>query len=953
MLWLLVGDDAVAQTPAAPTIDHVVAGDTALTVAWSPPAVTTGVVAYDVRHILTSATDKSDANWTVVDDAWTEGSLHVILTGLTNGASYDVQVRAATASVDGDWSTTTTGTPAEPGAMISEAAGIVAGLPVRGVLGSSGDVDYFGFEITGTNTREYYAYTTGDTDTRGVLYNASGAQLNQSDDAYVATGPRNFLLAGRLAPGTYYLSVTGGRTGEQGAYTLLLGTPAETTGRSDATPIRLGEVASGVFGAASDTDYYQLVLPYETEVAVRGSGMVPNTVSEILNWAGTKVAVFHAHLWPYNDEYAIRARLGAGTYYISIRPGGGGTGFYNLHVDRSPDPGTTRATAARLGLGATGGGLIAPAGDVDWFRIDLESATQVWISFASDARATPATRTFFIDVDVKLTDHDGKVLPTRFTYESRFGIVHARYFGGRLEAGTYYLRVAARHGTATGFYLTGLRQNPSFHRLPLECPKPPADAPSDVDDPLFGCQWHLVNGGGGGGTAGEDINLGSAWNTTMGAGVNVVVVDRGLEWNHEDLVDNALPSLNHSYRGGTDVAVDSSHGTSVGGIIAARDNGVGLRGVAPRASIYAYDMLWAFSTVNIADAMARNRAVTSVSNHSWGASVGANVARTSRLVNLAMEAGLREGDGGKGVVYVLSAGNDHQSGGWASLEEFKTHHGATVACAVDNSGIRTPYSEMGPNLWVCGPSRRDGRPGIATTYLRHGYGDGFSGTSAAAPMVSGVVALVRAANRALTWRDVKLILAETARKNDPSNPGWLQAGRRRAPTATKQRYDFNHQYGFRGGGRGGGGAAGRFVVEPSFLSHRQGGLVCRCCVGSRRRVGGLPERGGRHADRLRGVGGGGRFVRGAVIPQSGGGAGVAVGCGVGAVAARRVGGWADGAVSVRVGPASGRGPGRNVDAAGAGPAVRRDGVEAGWVVVDGVRAPCGTGQACDGRGDGG
>ena len=753
------------------------------------------MVAYDVRHILTSATDKSDANWTVVDNAWTEGSLHVILTGLVNGSSYDVQVRAATAGADGAWSTTTTGTPTEPGGMLSGAAGIVAGAPVRGAVGPSSDVDFFRFVVPTGATREYFAYTTGDTDTLGVLYNSSGAQLNRSDDAYIASGPRNFMLTGRLAPGTYYLSVAGGRTGVEGPYTLFLGVVAETTGRSDATPIGLGEVAGGVFGAASDTDYYQLVLPYETEVAVRGSGMVPNTVSEIFNSAGSRVAVFHAHLWPYNQEYAIRARLEAGTYYISIRPGGGGTGFYNLHVDRSPEPGSTRATAARLGLGATGGGLIAPAGDIDWFRIDLESPTQVWISFASDHRATPSTRQFFIDVDVKLTDGNGNVLPGRFTYEGRFGIVHARYFGGRLEAGTYYLRVAARNGSDTGFYLAGLRRNPSFHRLPLECPKPPVDAPPDVDDPLFGCQWHLFNDGGRGGTAGEDINLGSVWNTTMGAGVNVVVVDRGLEWNHEDLVDNALPSLNHSYRG-TDVAVDSNHGTAVGGIIAARDNGVGLRGVAPRASIYAYDLLWAMSMANTADAFARNRVTTSVSNNSWAVSKNANVGRSNRLNDLAIESGLREGDGGKGVVYVMSAGNGHQSGGWASLEEVNTHHGVTAVCAVDNSGKRTPYSEVGPNLWVCGPSGRNGRPGIATTFIRQGYQNNFGGTSAAAPIVSGVVALVRSANRALTWRDVKLILAETARKNDPSNAGWQQAGRRRAPTATKQRYDFNDQYGF-------------------------------------------------------------------------------------------------------------------------------------------------------------
>ena len=57
-----------------------------------------------------------------------------------------------------------------------------------------------------------------------------------------------------------------------------------------------------------------------------------------------------------------------------------------------------------------------------------------------------------------------------------------------------------------------------------------------------------------------------------------------------------------------------------------------------------------------------------------------------------------------------------------------------------------------------------------------------------------MAALVRAANPSLTWRDVKLILAASARQNDGSNPGWqtgeVQYGSRTA------RYTFNHEYGF-------------------------------------------------------------------------------------------------------------------------------------------------------------
>ena len=103
---------------------------------------------------------------------------------------------------------------------------------------------------------------------------------------------------------------------------------------------------------------------------------------------------------------------------------------------------------------------------------------------------------------------------------------------------------------------------------------------------------------------------------------------------------------------------------------------------------------------------------------------------------------------------------------------------------------------MGSNLWVCGPSSsgRVGQPRIATTDNRHRYSGTFGGTSAATPIVSGVAALIREANNALTWRDVKLILAASARKNDPDNTGWevgaLEYG------STTDRYSYNEEYGF-------------------------------------------------------------------------------------------------------------------------------------------------------------
>ena len=92
--------------------------------------------------------------------------------------------------------------------------------------------------------------------------------------------------------------------------------------------------------------------------------------------------------------------------------------------------------------------------------------------------------------------------------------------------------------------------------------------------------------------------------------------------------------------------------------------------------------------------------------------------------------------------------------------------------------------------------RRDRRRGIVTTENSDRYNDGFSGTSASAPIVSGVAALMRHANPNLTWRDLKLILAASARKNDPTNTGWKDGAQKYGSDSGSDRYHFSHEYGF-------------------------------------------------------------------------------------------------------------------------------------------------------------
>ena len=320
-----------------------------------------------------------------------------------------------------------------------------------------------------------------------------------------------------------------------------------------------------------------------------------------------------------------------------------------------------------------------------------------------------------------------------------------------------------------------------------------------ISDPLYGCQWHLNNDDQFPNSAGQDIRVEEVWPTYTGSGINVAVVDDGMYYQHQDLTDNVLTSFNHNYHPGqTDIHDPSgyrNHGTAVAGLIAAKGNSLGMRGVAPDAKIYGYNYLVEQTDANKADAMSLNAATTAISNNSWGPDDFGHPEPAAAIWESAVKDGVTTGYDGKGVFYAWAAGN---GGGldYSTLDELANFYAVTAVCAVGHDDIRSDNSEAGANLWVCGPSSsgRGGQPRIATTDNGHRYRDSFGGTSAATPIVSGVAALIRGANNALTWRDVKLILAASARKVDPDNTGWEQGAFEYG--STTNRYNFNHEYGF-------------------------------------------------------------------------------------------------------------------------------------------------------------
>ena len=300
-----------------------------------------------------------------------------------------------------------------------------------------------------------------------------------------------------------------------------------------------------------------------------------------------------------------------------------------------------------------------------------------------------------------------------------------------------------------------------------------------------------------------------------GMGVHVAVVDDGLEIRHKDLAANVQPGHNY-VDGSTDPTPehpDDDHGTSAAGVISASDNGIGATGVAASSFLHGYNLLAATisSDENDADAMTRNSSVIDISSNSWGPPDTALFSPAAFIWEMAIEMGLSSGSNGTGISYVWAGGNGRGENDNSNYDGYANFYGVIATCAVGETRQVSSYSEPGANLWVCAPSNSM-HSGITTTdrtgsggsntgahdldYADADFTNTFGGTSAAAPFISGVVALMREVNPMLTWRDVKLILAQTSELDEFADviPGAAIYNSTSANSGDN--YSFHYDFGF-------------------------------------------------------------------------------------------------------------------------------------------------------------
>ena len=308
-------------------------------------------------------------------------------------------------------------------------------------------------------------------------------------------------------------------------------------------------------------------------------------------------------------------------------------------------------------------GRLDTSDDADHFRLFVRSPTNLVIYALGLAMRDGNFEIVPVaPLDATVTDSEGTELDVniyRWTLRTPAG---RAWFGFQiengLERGHYYIKVSMPEEfelESPAPYTIHMYQDVEYDEFLAECEdaKSSSDKPG-IDDSLYACQWHLSN------EDEEDINVEGAWEEgVLGEGVNVAVVDSGLFWEHEDLRENVDESRNHDYSGTGDVySRYLHHGTNVAGIIAGRDNSIGVRGVAPRSTIYSYNLLNTnrIEAVDIADAMLRNYDVTAVSNNSWGPKDDAGLGFSHPFWELAVDAGVSFGYEGQGYFLCVRGG---------------------------------------------------------------------------------------------------------------------------------------------------------------------------------------------------------------------------------------------------------------------------------------------------------
>ncbi|MFT8322552.1 MAG: S8 family serine peptidase [Bacillus sp. (in: firmicutes)] len=259
-------------------------------------------------------------------------------------------------------------------------------------------------------------------------------------------------------------------------------------------------------------------------------------------------------------------------------------------------------------------------------------------------------------------------------------------------------------------------------------------------DSAYKKQWYL-----------NKVNSEKAWDTTSGSPkITVAVIDGGMQTDHPEFKGRIVSPYNAVTDSKTITA--DSHGTHVAGIIAAANDNKGTVGIAPKVQIMPIDIF----TKDGADSYDESVGIMYAVDH------GANIINMSynSLDYTYVEEYAIDYATEKGVVLVAAAGNE----GNTSANYPAAYNSVISVTATDEKDRLTSYSNYGASVDISAPG-----DAIYSTVPTNSY-QSMSGTSMAAPVVSGVAALILSKNPLLTPEEVKQLLVSTSK--DLGVKGW-------------------------------------------------------------------------------------------------------------------------------------------------------------------------------------
>ncbi|WP_310734668.1 S8 family serine peptidase [Azohydromonas caseinilytica] len=273
-----------------------------------------------------------------------------------------------------------------------------------------------------------------------------------------------------------------------------------------------------------------------------------------------------------------------------------------------------------------------------------------------------------------------------------------------------------------------LARNPHLKFAELDYRVAPSFA---TNDPYAGSQWHLAN-----------IGVPAAWDTTLGTGVTIAILDSGVDATHADLAAALVPGWNF-YDNNSDTRDVYGHGTKVAGAAAAvANNGAGVAGVAGGARLM---------PIRVTDTSGLAYTSTVAQGLTYAADRGARVANASFAMydRFSVKSAAQYMKDKNGLV-MMSAGNTGTQNTAAATTSL-----ITVA-ATNSANARASWSSYGPAVALAAPG-----VSIYTTTRGGGYA-AVDGTSFASPVTAATAALLMSARPELSSTQVEDLLYRTA-----------------------------------------------------------------------------------------------------------------------------------------------------------------------------------------------